>query len=182
MPLDRSANDEKLLNEIYHFAASFERDGCKRTPALLRRAAHRLAQLSLKRGRAGQRARANLSDGRVGCYDCGLSYGGGHWVEAVVPHEIWRNISPTGDEGGILCINCIALRLAKRGGPPVPVKLTSGPFVTDREFAARNVELEAEVSLLREGLAAQGMSTGTAETLAAQGRSPASPVGSAAAP
>lgn len=67
----------------------------------------------------------------LGCYDCGLPYEGGHWVESVVPNDVWREISPTGNEGGILCINCIASRLYEIGLSDVPVKLTAGPLVTE---------------------------------------------------
>lgn len=66
----------------------------------------------------------------LACYDCGLPYGGPHWVEAVVPHDIWNNhLSPTGNEGGILCINCMAARASAKGLSNVPVLLTAGPFV-----------------------------------------------------
>lgn len=52
---------------------------------------------------------------QIGCYDCGLAYGSEGWIEAIIPNEVWRAISPTGDEGGILCITCIARRLRRRG-------------------------------------------------------------------
>ncbi len=64
----------------------------------------------------------------VCCHDCGAPYGAADWIEAVIPHEIWRQISPTGDEGGILCIGCMAKRLVGLGMDDVPVKLTAGPF------------------------------------------------------
>ena len=38
------------------------------------------------------------------------------WIEAVVPNEVWSMISPSEHEGGgILCILCMAKRLAKLG-------------------------------------------------------------------
>lgn len=64
----------------------------------------------------------------LACYGCGLPYAGEHWVEAVVPHDVWAQISPSGDEGGILCINCMAGELVGLGMTDVPVKLTAGPF------------------------------------------------------
>lgn len=67
----------------------------------------------------------------VRCHDCGLAYGGASWVEAVVPHETWAEISPTRNEGGILCINCMAARLAGLGMENVPLKITAGPFRYD---------------------------------------------------
>jgi hypothetical protein len=69
-------------------------------------------------------------DGVLSCYQCRLPYGGDHWVEAVVEHDVWAKISPTGNEGGILCINCMANRLHRLGIYDVPVKLTAGPFTT----------------------------------------------------
>lgn len=64
----------------------------------------------------------------VTCHDCHLPYGGPAWIEAVVPNEIWSRISPTHDDGGILCINCMARRCADMGLEDVPVMLAAGPF------------------------------------------------------
>jgi len=64
----------------------------------------------------------------TGCYDCGLDYGTDGWVDAVVPDEFWLAISPTGHGGGILCIDCMARRLANLRLRGVPVRLESGPF------------------------------------------------------
>ena len=55
------------------------------------------------------------------CYDCGLDYGDLGWVEAVIPDKVWNEISPTGNQGGILCITCISRRLVKKGFKNVPV-------------------------------------------------------------
>ena len=55
------------------------------------------------------------------CYDCGLDYGDPGWVEAVIPDKVWNEISPTGNQGGILCITCISRRLVKKGFKNVPV-------------------------------------------------------------
>ncbi len=63
-------------------------------------------------------------DMKVQCYDCELDYGGPGWIEAIIPDKVWIKISPTKDEGGILCINCISRRLEKRGYKDVPVWLT----------------------------------------------------------
>ena len=57
------------------------------------------------------------------CYDCGLNYQDSGWIEAIIPDKVWNDISPTGDEGGILCITCIARRLVSRGYRRVPVWL-----------------------------------------------------------
>lgn len=69
----------------------------------------------------------------LACYDCGLPYAGKHWVEAVVPHDIWNNhLSPTGNEAGILCINCMAKRAVEAGLKDIPVRIAAGPFVAVR--------------------------------------------------
>lgn len=57
------------------------------------------------------------------CYDCGKEYGGDDWIEAIIPDKIWNKISPTKNQGGILCISCIARRLKKAGYDNVPVFL-----------------------------------------------------------
>ena len=57
------------------------------------------------------------------CYDCGLIYGSIGWIEAIIPDKIWIEISPTHNIGGILCINCISKRLAKKGYKNIPVWL-----------------------------------------------------------
>lgn len=62
------------------------------------------------------------------CFDCGLEYGSRGWCDVVVPNDIWKSISPSGDEGGLLCFNCIARRLEGMGMFDVELKVTSGPF------------------------------------------------------
>ena len=64
------------------------------------------------------------------CHDCGEVYGSDAWIEAVVPGDIWNeHLSPTGNEGGILCIKCMAKRAVAAGLSRIPIKLTAGPFV-----------------------------------------------------
>ena len=67
------------------------------------------------------------------CADCGLDYGGRGWIDAVIPKETWIEISPTGNEGGLLCITCMAGRLEDRGLENVTVIIGSGPFVYSKE-------------------------------------------------
>ena len=76
----------------------------------------------------------------MSCHGCGLLYASRCWADVVVPNEIWKQISPTGDEGGLLCFNCIVGRLEDLGLSNVPFKVTSGPFA----FRVREaVEAEA---------------------------------------
>lgn len=62
------------------------------------------------------------------CNDCGLMYGSSAWADVVVPDDIWKQISPSGDEGGLLCFNCMVRRLVALGLENVPFQITSGPF------------------------------------------------------
>ena len=47
----------------------------------------------------------------LSCFDCGLLYDDARWVEVTVEKRVWIQISPTGDEGGLLCFRCITKRL-----------------------------------------------------------------------
>jgi hypothetical protein len=47
------------------------------------------------------------------CYDCGLGYGEGGFEDLVIPNWAWRRISPTKNEGGLLCPTCIQRALKK---------------------------------------------------------------------
>ncbi len=49
---------------------------------------------------------------QLACYDCGRAYGDEFgFPDLVMPYEVWKQISPTGDEGGLLCPSCICRRL-----------------------------------------------------------------------
>ena len=72
------------------------------------------------------------------CFDCGLPYDDPSWVEAVVYDHIWNKyLSPTENEGGILCVNCMAKRAVRAGLSNVYVRLTAGPFVTGKTVVTR---------------------------------------------
>lgn len=78
---------------------------------------------------------------KLGCADCGLPYGSERWADFVVPDDAWLKISPTGHEGGVLCVQCMLDR-AVRAGVECVGKFTSGPFVDSawRKPEARGVE------------------------------------------
>jgi len=61
------------------------------------------------------------------CHDCGLAYSDAGFQDLVVPNEVWAQISPTGDEGGMLCPTCLARRCAMAGIETRAV-WRSGPF------------------------------------------------------
>ena len=46
------------------------------------------------------------------CDDCNRPYGHEHgFPDLIIPSNVWRQISPTGDLGGMLCPSCICKRL-----------------------------------------------------------------------
>lgn len=57
------------------------------------------------------------------CYKCSLDYEDPGWIEAVIPDKVWNEISPTGDQGGLLCITCISRKLVEKGYKTIPVWL-----------------------------------------------------------
>ncbi len=66
---------------------------------------------------------------KTGCYDCGRPYGDKHgFPDLIIPNYIWRRISPTGDDGGLLCPSCICARLYKAEIKRVEAAFMSGPI------------------------------------------------------
>ncbi len=46
------------------------------------------------------------------CFDCKRPYGSEHgFPDLLIPYSAWKQISPTGDDGGLLCPSCICKRL-----------------------------------------------------------------------
>lgn len=78
-----------------------------------------------------------------GCFDCQRPYGHEHgFPDLIIPAWIWAKISPTGDDGGLLCPACICARLDARGIRCVGAFL-SGPIISVSEptmYALRRVE------------------------------------------
>ena len=71
-----------------------------------------------------------MSEGamEVGCYDCGEDYDSPRFPDLIISLDVWRRISPTGDEGGLLCPNCINARLEEMGISNCPAAFMSGPL------------------------------------------------------
>ena len=64
----------------------------------------------------------------LACFDCSRPYGDEHgFPDLVVPHDVWKQISPTHDEGGLLCPSCICRRVAALG-IECRAEFRSGPF------------------------------------------------------
>lgn len=50
------------------------------------------------------------------CHDCDRPYGSEHgFPDLIVPFHVWERISPTADDGGLLCPSCICKRLHDAG-------------------------------------------------------------------
>lgn len=65
---------------------------------------------------------------QVACFDCGRRYGDEYgFPDLVVPNDVWKQISPFGDEGGLLCPSCICRRLHD-GGITTTGEFRSGPL------------------------------------------------------
>lgn len=88
----------------------------------------------------------------VGCDDCGRLYGDEHgFPDLIVPYSAWRRISPSGDDGGMLCPSCICARLFK-AGITCEGAFMSGPIETVSRpimYALRRIE-NLELKLERE--------------------------------
>lgn len=51
-----------------------------------------------------------------GCHDCNRPYGDEHgFPDLIIPYDTWRQISPSSDDGGLLCPSCICKRLHDKG-------------------------------------------------------------------
>lgn len=84
------------------------------------------------------------------CYDCARPYGDEHgFPDLVIPSAVWRRISPTGDDGGLLCPSCICARLHKAGISRVPGAFLSGPI---QSVSSPLMEALAGMENLREAL------------------------------
>lgn len=80
---------------------------------------------------------------KAGCEDCGRDYSSAGFPDMIIPNDVWRRISTTGDLSGLLCPSCIIARVAKAGMWDVPAAFMSGPVrsVTyDTMYALRRIE------------------------------------------
>lgn len=64
----------------------------------------------------------------TGCDDCGLPYGSAGFPDLIITKDAWHLISPTGDDGGLLCPCCICKRLEEAGMRDVEGAFMSGPI------------------------------------------------------
>ena len=81
------------------------------------------------------------------CIDCGRKYGDEHgFPDLVIPNDAWKAISPTGDDGGLLCPSCICRRLHD-AGITTTGRFTSGPLCGSDDFPRAGAVLRAVSTL-----------------------------------
>ena len=77
------------------------------------------------------------------CHDCQRLYGNKNgFPDLIIPFWAWKEISPSGDDGGLLCPSCICKRLANKG-IHCEGAFMSGPITSvsyDHMFLLRRVE------------------------------------------
>ena len=61
------------------------------------------------------------------CYDCGLDYQ--KWPDYSVENGLWAALSPKGDGGDLLCLNCLANRFGQKYGRAGAVDMPSYPLI-----------------------------------------------------
>lgn len=85
----------------------------------------------------------------MGCKDCNRPYGDEHgFPDLIIPYRAWKEISPTGDDGGLLCPSCICKRLHDKG-IKCEAAFMSGPISISRTEMqllrqVENIELAIE--------------------------------------
>lgn len=86
----------------------------------------------------------------MSCHDCGIDYA--YMEDLIIPNWAWVRISPTGDDGGLLCANCICGRLDNVGISNVPAAFMSGPL---RTVAPELMQVLREVENIERALPAE---------------------------
>lgn len=72
------------------------------------------------------------------CEDCGRPYGDEHgFPDLIIEKAAWQAISPTGDDGGLLCPSCICRRLHE-AGITTGGAFMSGPIESVSRFVMNN--------------------------------------------
>jgi hypothetical protein len=69
-----------------------------------------------------------IAESEGGCDDCGRPYASGGFPDLIITKDAWQRISPTGDDGGLLCPSCICQRLHDAGMSQVEGAFMSGPI------------------------------------------------------
>jgi hypothetical protein len=77
------------------------------------------------------------------CYDCGRRYGDKYgFSDLIIPDSVWLKISPTGNDGGLLCPSCICKRLVELG-------LTCSGTFASGPLRSKEHKIEYEIDKLK---------------------------------
>lgn len=102
------------------------------------------------RGFTEEEWRTRILAGKAVCLDCLRPYGNEHgFPDLIIPFWAWQRISPTGDDGGLLCPSCICKRLHD-AGIRCEGAFMSGPIISvshhamDLHRRLENIELAIE--------------------------------------
>lgn len=86
----------------------------------------------------------------AGCYDCQRPYGAAGFPDLIIPYWAWKQISPTGDDGGLLCPTCICCRL-EISGIQCEGAFMSGPITSVSEPTMNALRRIENIELAIEG-------------------------------
>lgn len=85
------------------------------------------------------------------CQDCERPYGDENgFPDLIIPYSAWKRISPSGDEGGLLCPSCICKRLYDKG-ISCEGAFMSGPIQSVSYVEMRNLRRIENIELALEG-------------------------------
>lgn len=85
---------------------------------------------------------------RGACLDCRRAYGDEYgFPDLLVPDDVWAKISPTGNEGGLLCPSCMCRRAYEAGVKNIAACFVSGPFASSIPSAGA----EPRAAMIAEG-------------------------------
>lgn len=84
------------------------------------------------------------------CEDCDRPYDSGGFPDLIIPYWAWKLISPTGDDGGLLCPSCICARLEKKG-IKCEGAFMSGPIISVSQPVMNTMRRVENIELAIEG-------------------------------
>lgn len=85
------------------------------------------------------------------CQDCGRPYGEEFgFPDFIIPYWAWKEISPTKDDGGLLCPSCICSRLHNKG-IRCEGAFMSGPIISVSEPTMNTIRRIENIELAIEG-------------------------------
>lgn len=86
----------------------------------------------------------------VGCHDCNRPYSEPGFPDFIIPFWAWKQITPTEDDGGLLCPSCIVARL-EIAGIKCEGAFMSGPIQSVSETTMENLRRVENIELAIDG-------------------------------